>query len=244
MGLRSYGEPSIPPSADFTCNRASLYLDDLREALGAMLDVGVTVCGLSGQDIVDAFVVSGVAHEFERLNPAFVAGKSGIELVRLLAPFMGIAGDPLESAGVEYPFDRFGRSPDYWLGWSLGYFQVVTGLPYARVVRAVSYRELAALYRPLHEAPEEKFVSELCDLLGLGAGAAPSAASGSDSPLKLLRLRAGLTQAELAERSQTGLRSIQMYEQGHRDLAKARSLDVLRMAQALNCEVADLVAVG
>ena len=100
------------------------------------------------------------------------------------------------------------------------------------------------MYRPLHEAPEEKFVSELCDLLGLGAGAPLLAASGSDSPLKLLRLRAGLTQAELAERSQTGLRSIQMYEQGHRDLAKARSLDVLRMAQALHCEVADLVAVG
>ena len=137
MGLRSCGEPCIPPSADFTCDRASLYLDDLREALGAMLDVGVTVCGLSGQDVVDAFVVSGVSREFERLNPAFVAGKSGIELVRLLAPFMGTAGDPLESAGVEYPFDRFGRSPDYWLGWSLGYFQVVTGLPYARVVRGV-----------------------------------------------------------------------------------------------------------
>ena len=113
MGLRSYGEPCIPPSADFTCDRASLYLDDLREALGAMLDVGVTVCGLSGQDVVDAFVVSGVSREFERLNPAFVAGKSGIELVRLLAPFMGTAGDPLESAGVEYPFDRFGICSDH-----------------------------------------------------------------------------------------------------------------------------------
>lgn len=80
-----------------------------------------------------------------------------MELVELLLPFMGARDMPgLVSC------DRFDRTPDYWLGWALGYFQMQTAVPYRRVFRAASYQELVAMYHPLHEAPESKFVEALC----------------------------------------------------------------------------------
>lgn len=203
-----------------------LYCDDVMGSLAAIFDIGVHVCGCDGQEVADAFIVSGLAHEFERPNPVFVAGKSGIELCEFLLSYVG----------SDYKFDgscnRFVPTPDYWLGWVLGYFQMATCVPYKRVFKALSYRELVGMYYPLHEAHEDKFVDALLDELY------PMTAA---SQLKARREEAGFSQAELSRRSGAGLRSIQMYEQGNRDLSKARAADVLRIADVLGCTVADLV---
>ena len=83
-----------------------------------------------------------------------------MELVELLLPFIG-AQDMPELVGC----DRFDRTPDYWLGWVLGYFQMQTAVPYRRAFRAAPYREPVTMYHPLHEAPESKFVEALNDRL-------------------------------------------------------------------------------
>lgn len=236
MGLRAGSfRPSVRPArAELS---ESLYLDDARYALAALLGIAVDGYGLDGQDVVDAFVVSGVAREFERMNPAFVSGMSGIELVGLLLPVLG------ERVELGDSYDLFDRGPGYWLGWSLVYFQVATGVAYGRVFRTVPYCELAGMYRPLHEAPEEKFVEVLSERLlpRERVSAAGDKAPGNPTPLRRYRERAGLSQAELARESGTGLRSIQMYEQRNRDIGRARAVDVLRMARVLGCEAADLV---
>lgn len=59
--------------------------------------------------------------------------------------------------------------------------------------------------------------------------------------LKFYRLRKGLTQRELSEISCVGLRLIQHYEQGTRDLSKARAMIVRRLAVALGVTVEDLL---
>ena len=50
---------------------------------------------------------------------------------------------------------------DYWLGWILACYQMETGRPYRQVFDAIPYEELAGMFYPLHEAPEEKFVEAL-----------------------------------------------------------------------------------
>lgn len=50
-----------------------------------------------------------------------------------------------------------------------------------------------------------------------------------------------MTQAELARRSGVSLRSIQMYEQRHKDINKASVETVYRLAKVFSCVVEDLL---
>lgn len=59
--------------------------------------------------------------------------------------------------------------------------------------------------------------------------------------LKFERECKGMTQAELAERSGVNLRSIQNYEQGFKDINKAQVLTVLELAEALECDIYDII---
>lgn len=59
--------------------------------------------------------------------------------------------------------------------------------------------------------------------------------------LKELRLKAGLTQAALAEKAGVNLSMIQFYEQGFKDLNKAAFETGLRIAEALDCDPRDLI---
>ena len=52
-----------------------------------------------------------------------------------------------------------------------------------------------------------------------------------------------MSQSALAEASGVSVRMIQHYEQGVRDINKAEALSVLKLADALGCEVRDILAV-
>lgn len=60
--------------------------------------------------------------------------------------------------------------------------------------------------------------------------------------LKTLRELKGISRKELAEQTGLSYRSIQDYEQGHKDLGAAKARTVLRMAQVLDCSVEDLIS--
>ena len=206
-------------------DQGSLYLHDAAEALASMFDIGVNVAGVSGDDLSEAFVVSGMALQFERFNPVYVAGKSGVELLRLVAP------DACENlAGV--PTARLGRTPEYWAGWNLAYYQASTGRSYKSIFEAVSFEEIRALYHPLHEAHEKKFMDVIEGMV-----------SACDAPSHLRRIReaAGYSQSQLASASGVGLRSIQMYEQRQKDINKAQAAALYRLSRALHCRMEDLL---
>lgn len=61
------------------------------------------------------------------------------------------------------------------------------------------------------------------------------------SKLKSIREEKGMTQAELAIWSGVNLRSIQNYEQGFKDINGARVTTVLALADALECDVYEIV---
>ena len=128
-----------------------LYDQDIREALADVFDIGVNVVGADGSRVARAFVASGLDEEFERRNPAFVAGKSGTDLVNRMLPFLGTA-TPAE------PRERLGRSVDHWVGFMVGYYQTQTGHKYAEIFRRFPYDEIAQAYWPLHEADDSKFL--------------------------------------------------------------------------------------
>ena len=61
------------------------------------------------------------------------------------------------------------------------------------------------------------------------------------SALKFMRESKGLTQKELAERSHVSIRQIQHYEQGTHDINGASVVTVLNLAEALGCDVYDII---
>lgn len=61
------------------------------------------------------------------------------------------------------------------------------------------------------------------------------------SRLKFMREDKGMTQAELSKKAGVNLRMVQNYEQGFKDINKANVLTVLRLAEALECDVYDIL---
>lgn len=61
------------------------------------------------------------------------------------------------------------------------------------------------------------------------------------SKLKQRRTEAGLTQKELADKTELSLRTLQHYEQGTKDLTTAAAITVWKIAKALNCTIEDLI---
>lgn len=59
--------------------------------------------------------------------------------------------------------------------------------------------------------------------------------------LKEVRTNKGLTQKELSDKSGVNLRILQYYEQGANDINKAQALTVYKIANALECNVEDIL---
>ena len=62
-----------------------------------------------------------------------------------------------------------------------------------------------------------------------------------ETNLKRIRTAKGYSQKQLAELSGVSLRSIQMYEQRQKDINKAQSDSLFRLAKALGCTMEDLL---
>ncbi len=61
------------------------------------------------------------------------------------------------------------------------------------------------------------------------------------SNLKRIREGRGLSQSQLAETSGVSVRIIQHYEQGFRDINNAHALTAVKLADALRCDVRDIL---
>ena len=203
-----------------------IYLSKAQSVLGDAFDYAVNICNFSGTDFVKLFVVSSVSKRMENGEPAYLAGKSGIEIViEIIAETMGKELSP-------EPHEHFGRSREYWIGWAVAYYQWYSGRKYSDIFKVVSFEDLQKMYYTLHEADISKFV----DIVN-----ARIKDYFPETNLKRIRTIYGCTQAELAQRSNVSLRSIQMYEQRNKDINKASVDTVYRLAKVLGCTMEDLI---
>lgn len=203
-----------------------IYLSNAQELLGDAFDYAINVCGIAGDSFVKLFSVSSVSARIENGEPAYLSGKSGIEVVvDVLVETTGRAPTAKSQA-------KFSRSRAYWVGWAVAYYQWFSGRKFSDIFKVLSFEELQQMYSPLHEADISKF-ADIVDTKVREYFA--------DTNLKRIRTLYGCTQAELAERSNVSLRSIQMYEQRNKDINKAGAETVLRLAKVLGCTIEDLL---
>ncbi len=203
-----------------------IYLNKAQAALGDAFDYAINTCRIPGSDFIKLFTASSVSRRMENGEPAYLAGKSGIE----------IAADVLlESTGKQLeaePQEHFGRSREYWIGWAVCYYQWFSARSYSDIFKVLSYEDLANMYYTLHEADITKFVDIADEKIR---------EHFKDTNLKRIRSSYGCTQAELAKRSGVTLRSIQMYEQRNKDINKASADALYRISRVLGCSMERLL---
>ena len=155
-----------------------------------------------------------------------LAGKSGIEIAREVVA--ETAGRTLEAE----PGERYDRSPEYWIGWAVAYYQWYSSRRFGEIFNALPFYDLLAMYSTLHEADITKF-----------AGVADERMREyyRDTNLKRIRILRGFSQAELAKESGVSLRSVQMYEQRRKDINRAGAGTLFALAKALGCTMEDLI---
>lgn len=203
-----------------------IYLSKAQSLLGDVFDYAVNTCGILGNDFVKLFIVSSVSKRLENGEPAFLAGKSGIEIAREI-----VAETKGQELQIE-PQEHFGRSREYWIGWAVAYYQWYSGRKYSDVFKVISFEDLQKMYYTLHEADITKFVDIVDSRMK---------EYFSETNLKRIRTAYGCTQSELSERSGVSLRSIQMYEQRNKNINKASVDTMYRLAKVLGCTIEDLI---
>jgi len=202
------------------------YLSNAQAALGDAFDYAINTCKIPGEVFIKYFTASTVSKRMENGEPAYLAGKSGIEIV---------ADIVLEATGKYFacePQVHYGRSREYWIGWAVCYYQWASTRSYSEIFQVLSYEDLKNMYVTLHEADITKF-ADIAD--------EKMRHHFKDTNLKRIRTLYGCTQAELAKRSGVSLRSIQMYEQRNKDINKASAETLYRISKVLGCTVEDLL---
>lgn len=205
---------------------SELYLEDAMVNLADFFDYAVNDYGSEPDEIAGIFAASPLARSFEQGASWAASGKSGFELFAQLSYDLGYS-DPV----LIKPTYRPDKTAEYWAGSACAYAQWRLDISFERLFQAVPFSEVIALYHPWHEASEERF----CELVQ-----ERMVETSGKTALARLRIEAGLSQRELAQRSGVSLRAIQMYEQRNKNIDRAQFESVRALARALRCPIEKL----
>ena len=203
-----------------------LYLPGAQNILGHAVDFAVMTLAIEPNVFGNALAVSESAKQFSEGNPRYVAGINGCEFARAV----------LDDAGVDFPENAdemyLDKSPEYWAGWALAYYQWYADLSFMDILRAVSLDDIIRMYPLYHEMDLSHFVEQMDRLM---KEAYPQ------TRLRERRSNCGLSQSELAVEADVPLRQIQLFEQGQRNINRTSAITLRKLSKALHCRMEDLI---
>lgn len=202
------------------------YLSSAQATLGHAVDFAVITLALDPDVFGASFAVSNVSKQFAAGNPRYIVGMNGCELARevLLSthtPFK-------DKADAMY----LDKSPEYWAGWALAFYQWYSGRSFMELLKAVPLSTIIAMYSVYHEMD----ITHLAEQMEVKIRE-----YYPDTRLKTMRMNCGFSQSELATKSGVALRQIQLFEQRRRDINNAAAITLLRLSKSLHCRMEDLV---
>jgi len=202
------------------------YLEKARTNLGRMLDFATYDLGYDPCEFFDLFMNCGLAEQFGKGEFSLTVGMSGVELAYRV---LELTKHQVERSKPRYTADR---SPEYWAGWALAYYQWETAMSFSEILEYIPLDDIIRMYSPYHEMDIRHFCDRMNELYR---------AANPETKLKQLRQRASLSQSELAEASGVPVRTIQQYEQRQKNINKAQAEYLMMLARALHCSAEDLI---
>ena len=202
------------------------YLSNAKNRLAQFFDYTINDCKFNSDWTAMMFVQSGYAEQFERGNPAVLAGMSGIELAHR------VINKIYKEKELPPPSFSDDKSPEYWAGWALAEYQWYTGKRFKDIFEYAPLSKIVSMHSVYHEMDITQFIDTLNQLYDK---------KDADTKLKQIRESRGLSQTELAVESGVHLRSIQMYEQKANDIDKAQAKTLYKLSRVLGCEIEDLL---
>ena len=122
-----------------------LYVAKAQTALAQMLRYAVEDMHLELNEFWDRFLISGVADLFGKGDYRFLVGKSGVET----------AWEVMWRVTGEWPKEQpsfsLEKSPTYWTGWILAWYQWYSGQSFRRISEFLSPEQVREMYNPYHE---------------------------------------------------------------------------------------------
>ena len=203
-----------------------IYVDSAQNVLGHAVDFAVMTLGLEPNTFGDAFAVSDASKQFAAGNPAYVAGMNGCELARKVLEETGTLFADAEDAMY------LDKSPEYWAGWALAYYQWFTGYSFMEILTAMPLEQIMAMYPTYHEMDVSQFVEQMDRHM---QEAYPQ------TKLRMRRETCGFSQSELSADADVPLRQIQLFEQRQRDINKCAAITLLKLSKSLHCSIEDLM---
>jgi DNA-binding transcriptional regulator YiaG len=202
------------------------YIEKAQNVLGRMIDYAVHDLKYESDSFFELFIATGYAQRFGDGDFTLIVGKSGVELARMTVE--ASFGTSVNTT----PRYTVNRSPEYWAGWALAYYQYFTALSFEKIVDAVPLSEIIMLYEPYHEMDIRQFCDKMSELYK---------EKNSDTNLKRIRNLAGITQSDLAAQTGIPLRTIQQYEQRQKNINKAQAEYLILLSKILHCAPEELV---
>lgn len=202
------------------------YIGTAQNILGHAVDFAVMTLNLDPDEFANAFIVSDASLQFADGNPRYVAGMNGCELARLVLTKTNTVFTDTEDAMF------LDKSPEYWAGWALAYYQWYSSCSFKDIITAVPLSHIIEMYPVYHEMDIRRFTDYMDKRM---REAYPT------TRLKVHRMNNRLSQSELAAESGVALRQIQLFEQKQRDINNAAAITLLRLSKALHCRMEDLL---
>ena len=205
---------------------SELYLTNAKDRLSSFFDYAINDCALKPDWITALFINTGYAEQFERGNPAYLAGMSGVELAR------AVINKAYGRKELPTPTHAEDCSPEYWAGWAVAEYQWSTGRRFKDIFERIPLTKIIEMYSVYHEMDITSFIVTMEELYQAAEG---------DSNLSRIRKNRGLSQFELADQSGINIRNIQMYEQRINNIDKAQAHTIYKLSRVLGCDMEDLL---
>lgn len=203
-----------------------IYTAKAQTALAQMLRYAVEDMHIGLTEFWDMFLISGVADLFGKGDFRFLVGMSGVETAWEVV--WRLTGEWPQ----EKPRFQLEKSPTYWTGWILAWYQWYSGQNFRRISEFLTPVQVRNMYHPYHEMDPVQF-ADAADRI--------RRQKEMTTRLRMYRERMGLSQSELARESGVSVRMIQHYEQRQKDLNKAQMKTIWLLARALHCSMEDLM---
>lgn len=200
---------------------SDLYISDAQDWLGEFLETSIYVLNMELKEVWKRFIYSQYSLRFASGDPFTILGKSGSE----------VAFELCNKRVDKLPF-IYDRTAEYWLGYSLAYYQWSKNIPFSFITNHVDIETILLMYKKYHEMDINHFCEEMDRLIK---------AHKKETNLKRLRRNRGISQKELSILTDIPIRTIQQYEQAQKNINKAQANYIFLLAQALNCSPKELL---